>query len=218
MEGHYETREGAPLILFGIPDDEAQEMRYPLQIPKLGSFILTHHWDGEVKGLEAFPEDERPGAEVVFWSFRLMVALGVLMAAIGIWSAVARWRQNLFENRWLHRAAVLMTPSGFGAVIAGWVTTEVGRQPWTVHGLLKTADSASPIEAAAVGTSLIVFVMVYLAVFGTGTYYAVHLMSRAPGAGREEDVWLTRTAGIMPGPALRRERRIHTTGEGRHGD
>jgi len=218
MEGHYESHEGAPLILFGIPDDEAQEMRYALEIPKLGSFILTHEWDGEVKGLEAFPPDERPGTEIVFWSFRLMVALGVLMAALGIWSAVARWRGSLFADRRLHWATVVMAPSGFGAVLAGWITTEVGRQPWTVYGLLKTADSVAPIDVAAVGTSLIVFIVVYLAVFGAGTYYAMYLMGKPPRAGTEEDMWLTRTAGITPGPALGREHHDHLNEEGRHGD
>lgn len=132
MEGRYESHAGAPLILFGIPDDEAGEMRFSLEIPNLGSMILTHEWDGRVEGLNSFPADERPGAEIVFWSFRLMVALGLAMFGVGIWSAWARWRGRLYETTWLHRAAVLMTPAGFGAVLAGWITTEVGRQPWTV--------------------------------------------------------------------------------------
>ncbi|MDZ7839299.1 MAG: cytochrome ubiquinol oxidase subunit I [Gammaproteobacteria bacterium] len=219
MEGHYDTHQGAPLILFGIPDDEAEEVRYALQIPKLGSWILTHDWDGEVVGLKDFPKDERPNAGLVFWVFRIMVAIGVAMAAVGIWSGVARYRRQLFEATWLHRAAVLMAPSGFAAVLAGWITTEVGRQPWTVYGLLKTVDSAAPIDAAAVGTSLIVFIVVYFAVFGAGTYYAMHLMSKPPEAGTEEDIWLTRSAGLMPGPAIRRVRRAHPPEEDdRHGD
>jgi len=218
MEGHYETKRGAPLILFGVPDDEAGVTRYAVEIPKLGAWILTHDWNGEVKGLKAFPPDERPKAWLVFWSFRIMVALGLAMTAVGVWSAWARYRQRLFESTWLQRAAVLMAPSGFAAVLAGWITTEVGRQPWTVYGLLKTADSAAPIDAAAVGTSLVVFVLVYFAVFGAGTYYAMSLMSKPPGVGREQDVWLTRSAGLMPGPALRRERRVASTQEDGHGD
>jgi cytochrome bd ubiquinol oxidase subunit I len=218
MEGHYDSYEGAPLILFGIPDDEAQETRYAVQIPKLGSLILTHELDGEVRGLKDFPEDERPKAWLVFWTFRIMVALGVAMAAIGIWSAVARYRNRLFESRPLQWAAVLMAPSGFAAVLAGWITTEVGRQPWTVQGLLRTTDSVAPIDAAAVGTSLIVFIVVYFAVFGAGTYYAMHLMSKPPGAGKEEDIWLTRSAGIMPGPAMRRVRRPLPPEDSHHGD
>jgi len=209
MEGHYESYDGAPLILFGIPDDEAEETRHAIEVPNLGSLILTHELDGRVEGLKSFPADERPGAEIVFWSFRLMVALGLAMFGVGLWSAWARYRGRLFEARWLLRAAVLMTPAGFGAVLAGWVTTEVGRQPWTVYGLLRTSESASPIDAAAVGTSLVVFVLVYFVVFGAGTYYALRLMGRPPAAGRAEESWLTRTAGITPGPALKPRRPVH---------
>ena len=205
MEGHYETHEGAPLILFGVPDDEAGETKYKVGIPKLGSYILTHDWDGEVRGLNSFPADERPGAEIVFWTFRLMVGLGLLMAALGVWSAVARWRGRLYDNRWLHRAAIAMAPSGFLAVLAGWVTTEVGRQPWTVYGLLRTSESASPIDASAVGISLLVFIVVYFAVFGAGTYYVLRLMAQPPKAGSSEDVWAGRAAGITPGPAVGRD-------------
>ncbi|MDZ7786890.1 MAG: cytochrome ubiquinol oxidase subunit I [Halofilum sp. (in: g-proteobacteria)] len=205
MEGHYETHDGAPLILFGIPDDSAGEMRYSLEIPKLGSMILTHEWDGRVRGLNSFPADERPGAEIVFWTFRIMVALGFAMVAVGLWSALARWRRRLFEERRLQWAAVLMAPSGFLAVLCGWITTEVGRQPWTVYGLLRTSDSASSLDASAVGISLIVFIVVYFAVFGMGTYYCMRLMAQSPDAGIEEDRWPTRTAGIVPGPAYGRD-------------
>ena len=104
MEGHYETHVGAPLILFGIPDDEAEVTRYQIAIPKLGSLILTHHLDGEVKGLKAFPKDQRPPAEIVFWSFRLMVGIGFAMLGIGLWSLLRRLQKNrLYEDRWLHR-------------------------------------------------------------------------------------------------------------------
>lgn len=185
MEGHYETYESAPLILFGVPDDDAMETRSALMVPGLGSLILTHDWNGRVRGLKSFPRDERPGAEIVFWSFRLMVALGVAMLGVGAWSLVARCRDRLFESRLLHRAAVLMGPLGFAAILAGWVTTEVGRQPWTVQGLLKTSASASPIDAAAVSISLMVFVVVYFAVFGAGTLYVLRLMNQPPGAGHD---------------------------------
>jgi cytochrome d ubiquinol oxidase subunit I len=218
MEGHYQTQTGAPLILFGIPDDATGETRYALEIPGLGSLILTHDWNGEVKGLEAFPENERPSAELIFWTFRIMVAIGVAMVGIGLWSAVARLRGRLFDDPWLLRSAALMTPSGFAAVLAGWITTEVGRQPWTVYGLLRTSESAAPIEAAAVGASLVVFVIVYLAVFGAGTYYALVLMARAPGAGKTGDDWLTRSAGITPGPAMRQARDRPTAEEDSHGN
>ncbi len=200
MEGHYETRKGAPLILFGLPDDEAEETAFALEIPHLGSLILTHEWDGEIKGLKAFPKEDRPPAAIVFWSFRIMVALGFAMVAIGLWSAWARLRGSLHSARYLHWASALMGPAGFVAVLAGWITTEVGRQPWTVHGLLRTADSASPIDAAAVGTSLIAFVIVYFTVFGAGVFYTLRLMAKPPEQNGGEIETVARAAGLMPAP------------------
>ncbi|MFX4223123.1 MAG: cytochrome ubiquinol oxidase subunit I [Thalassobaculum sp.] len=140
MEGHFETRTGAPLYLFGWPDMEAGETKYAIGIPKLGSLILTHDPDGELKGLDAWPRDEWPNATVLFWTFRVMVAIGFAMVGIGLWALWLRWRGTLYEPGWLHRCAVAMGPSGFVAVLAGWITTEMGRQPYTVYGLLRTAD------------------------------------------------------------------------------
>jgi cytochrome bd ubiquinol oxidase subunit I len=202
MEGHYETHVGgAPLILFGIPDDEAEETRYALEIPHLGSLILTHEWDGTVPGLDQWPRDQRPPAEIVFWSFRLMVGLGFLMLFLGIWAAWARWKGRLYDTTGLLRAAVAMGPAGFVAVIAGWVTTEVGRQPYTVYRHLTTADSVSPIQYPAVATSLVAFIVIYFAVFGAGTFYILRLMGRPPEAGTPVDeVAPIRTAGITPAP------------------
>jgi cytochrome bd ubiquinol oxidase subunit I len=205
MEGHYETQRGAPLILFGIPDDEAEVTRYQLALPKLGSLILTHGLNGEVPGLKSFPKDGRPPAEIVFWSFRIMVAIGFAMLALGLWSLLVRWRGRLAQDRWLQRASVIMGPAGFGAVIAGWITTEVGRQPWTVYGQMTTAQSVSPIDAPAVGASLVAFIIVYFAVFGAGTFYILRLMGKqveAPAGEAEEDAAHSRAAGIVPGPAI----------------
>jgi cytochrome d ubiquinol oxidase subunit I len=202
MEGHFETRRGAPLILFGRPDDAAETTRYALEIPRLGSLMLTHHWDGEVQGLKAFPRDARPPSAIIFWSFRLMVGLGFLMLGLGGWAGWLRWRGRLYGDRRLFRAAVAMGPMGFVAVLAGWVTTEVGRQPWTVYGLLRTAESASPIQAPAVAASLAAFVLVYFAVFGAGVFYLLRLMRHAPETPPDiAELGLTRTAGITPGPA-----------------
>jgi cytochrome bd ubiquinol oxidase subunit I len=202
MEGHYETRAGAPLILFGIPSNEAGETRYAVEIPKLGSFILTHDWNGTVKGLKAWPKADWPNTTMVFWSFRIMVGIGFAMLAIGLWSLVVRWRGNLTSARWLQRSAVVMGPSGFAAVLAGWITTEVGRQPYTVYGLLRTADSVSPIAAAAVGASLVAFIIIYFAVFGAGTFYILRLMGKTPTSDTQgPDPRLpVHAAGITPGP------------------
>lgn len=187
MEGHYETRSGAPLILFGIPDDEAQTMHHAIEIPKLGSLILTHDANGKLQGLDSFPEGERPKVGIIFWTFRVMVAIGFAMVAIGLWAVVARTKGRLYNSRMLHRMALLMAPSGFLAVLCGWITTEVGRQPWTVYGLLKTADSVAPVDAAAVAISLTMFVVVYFAVFGTGTLFVLRLMARPVKSGDEGD-------------------------------
>jgi cytochrome bd ubiquinol oxidase subunit I len=204
MEGHWETGPGQPLILFGWPDMATETTRFKIEIPKLGSFILTHDWNGTVKGLKAWPRSERPNSTIVFWTFRIMVGLGLSMIAIGFWSLWLRFRRSLFESPMLLRAVLLMGPSGFAAVLAGWITTEVGRQPYTVYGLLRTAQSASPIDAAAVGTSLIAFIIVYFLVFGAGTFYLLRMMSKPPEP-HEPDIekgMPTRAAGITPAPAL----------------
>ncbi|AXS41934.1 cytochrome ubiquinol oxidase subunit I [Breoghania sp. L-A4] len=186
MEGHFESQKGAPLILFGLPDMEAEETKYAVEIPKLGSLILTHDWEGEVQGLKNWPAEERPYAPLVFWSFRIMVALGFAMMGLGLWSLWLRYTDRLYDAPWMHRAALAMGPAGFVAVLAGWITTEAGRQPWTVYGLLLTRDSLSPVDAQAVGASLIAFILVYFAVFGAGTFYLLRLMHRAPDAPPDE--------------------------------
>jgi cytochrome d ubiquinol oxidase subunit I len=204
MEGHYKSYpDGAPLYLFGIPDDEAQELKYAVGIPKLSSLILAHDPNAPLEGLDTIPDDEQPPVAIVFWSFRIMVGLGLLMVGVGLFSLWARWRGNLYENKWLHRAALVMAPSGLVAVLAGWITTEVGRQPYTVYGHLRTIDSVSPIAAPAVGTSLLIFIVVYFIIFGAGAFYIVRLMSHAPHPGEKgvtaEDGPI-RTSGTTPAP------------------
>jgi cytochrome d ubiquinol oxidase subunit I len=183
IEGHFETQRGAPLILFGLPDMAAETTRWAVEVPKLGSLILTHEWDGEIRGLKEWPPQDRPPAAIVFWSFRLMVGMGLLMVALGVWSLVCRATGALYGSPWLHRFAVAMGPAGFVAVLAGWITTEVGRQPWTVYGLMRTSESVSPVAAPAVATSLAAFAVVYFAVFGAGVFYLLRVMRKAPVAG-----------------------------------
>jgi cytochrome d ubiquinol oxidase subunit I len=139
----------------------------------------------------------------VFWSFRVMVGLGLLMALLGFVGLWLRWRKRLYQATWFQRAALIMGPSGFIALLAGWITTEVGRQPYTVYGLLRTAESMSPIDAPAVATSLLAFVIVYVLVFGAGIFYLLRLMGRAPLLAEPEMEGIPiRTAGITPAPAL----------------
>ncbi len=181
MEGHFDSHpEGAPLILFGLPNQEEKRVDYAIQIPKLSSLILKHDLNAPLAGLDTIDDDKEPPVAVVFWSFRVMVALGFAMLGVGLFSLWCRWRGTLFENRLLHRIAVAMAPAGFVAVLAGWITTEVGRQPYTIYGHLLTADSVSPIAAPAVAASLIAFIIVYFLVFGAGTFYILRLMSRLP--------------------------------------
>lgn len=180
MEGHWETQRGAPLILFGWPDKEAEVTRWALEIPKLGSLILTHEWDGEIKGLKEWAPEDRPNVAMIFWSFRVMVAIGFAMLALGLASLWLRWRRGLYQRRWFLRWAVLMGPSGFVAILAGWITTESGRQPWVIQGLLRTRDAVSPVAPETVATSLAVFVTVYLVVFGAGFVYLLRLMAKGP--------------------------------------
>jgi len=202
MEGHYETQRGAPLILFGLPDNKAAETHYKIEIPKAGSLILKHDPNAEIKGLDAFPRDQWPPAAIVFWSFRIMVGLGFAMFGLGLWSLWARWRGRLGMNRWLNRAAIAMGPAGFVAVLAGWITTEVGRQPWTIYGQLRTAQSIAPVDAPAVAASLIAFVLVYFAVFGTGAFYILRLMGASPdGAAGETPENGAPTNGLRNGLA-----------------
>jgi cytochrome d ubiquinol oxidase subunit I len=182
MEGHFETRAGAPLILFGIPDREAAQTRFALEIPKLGSLILKHDTDATVTGLDQFPRADWPNVFVVFWAFRIMVGIGLLMLAFGLTGAVLAWRRRLFTTRFYHRWAMLMGPTGFVAMLAGWWVTEVGRQPYVVYGLMRTEDAASPIGAPGVALSLLGFFIVYLIIFAAGITYMLRLMARPPDA------------------------------------
>ena len=204
MEGHYQSHpDGAPLILFGIPDSANDRVDYALQIPKASSLILKHDPNAPLAGLDTVPRENRPPVGVVFWSFRIMVGLGFLMAGLGMLSLYARWRGRLYDWPWLHRFALAMAPSGLVAVLAGWVTTEVGRQPWTITGVLRTAESASPLAAPAVAASLAAFAIVYFAVFGTGVAYILKLMGKAPASHESEPPHIpVRTAGITPAAAI----------------
>ncbi|THK34448.1 cytochrome ubiquinol oxidase subunit I [Ensifer sp. MPMI2T] len=202
MEGHFESHpDGAPLVLFGIPNSAEKRIDYAIEVPKLGSLILKHDLNAPLAGLDTVPAELHPPVAVIFWSFRIMVGIGFAMLGIGLWSLWCRYRGTLDSDPWLHRAAVLMGPAGFVAVLAGWVTTEVGRQPYTVYGHLLTVNSIAPIEAPAVSASLLAFIIVYFFVFGAGTFYILRLMARLPRDTMPElDEGPIRTAGVA-GPA-----------------
>jgi cytochrome bd ubiquinol oxidase subunit I len=204
MEGHFDSYAGgAPLVLLGIPDEEHRRMNYSVEIPKLSSLILAHDWNAPLAGLDTIPRGDWPPVTVIFWSFRVMVALGMAMLGLGLLSLLARMRGRLYEWTLLHRLAVLMGPAGFIAVIAGWVTTEVGRQPFTIYHALRTVDSVSPIASPAVTGSLIAFVLVYFGAFVSGALYILKLMAKPPSTHEPvPEAAPIRTAGITPAAAL----------------
>src|SRR5580704_4160987 len=182
IEGHWENTSGqsVPLILFGWPDMAAETTRYALEIPVLGSLILTHEWNGKIPGLKEFAPENRPNSTVVIWTFRIMVGLGTLMLLLGVWGAWLRWRSRLYQSRLFLRFAVVMGPAGLIAILAGWYTTEIGRQPWVVYGVMRTRDAVSDHPALALTTTLVFFVVMYFAVFGTGVSYMLKLAAKGP--------------------------------------
>jgi cytochrome d ubiquinol oxidase subunit I len=180
MEGLWETQHGAPLVLFGWPDQEEETTKYAIEIPKLSSLILTHDLDGEVKGLKDWPANERPPVAWVFWTFRIMVGLGMLMIATGVIAIVLYFRKRLFDTRWFQYWCMALTPAGFISVLAGWFVTEVGRQPWIVQGLMRTDDATSPVMGTSIAISLAAFVIIYVFVFGAGSYYILKLIGKGP--------------------------------------
>jgi len=201
MEGHYQSHpDGAPLILFGLPNQKEARVDYAVEVPKLGSLILKHNPNAPLAGLDTIPRENWPPVPVTFWSFRIMVGIGFLMLGLGLLSLIMRWRGQLYQSRFMHVFALAMGPSGFIAVLAGWVTTETGRQPFTVFGLLRTSDSVSPLAAPAVASSLIAFGIVYFMVYLAGAIYLMRLMASPPHHGEEGprgDV-PARAAGITP--------------------
>ncbi|MGU3538644.1 cytochrome ubiquinol oxidase subunit I [Methylobacterium sp. A54F] len=180
IEANWETQADMPLLLFAIPNMKEERNDFEIGIPKLGSFILTHDFSGVVPGLKDVRPDERPPVWPVFYSFRIMVAIGMAMLGLSLWHLLLRYRGTLYSNRVFLTCAMLMTPSGFGAVLFGWFTAEIGRQPYIVYGQLRTADAHSPLTAQAVTTSLIAFLIAYAIIFGFGSYYLAKLLRKGP--------------------------------------
>lgn len=178
IEAIWETQKGAPLTLFGIPDEASETTKYAIEIPRLASLVLTHEIDGEIAGLKSFPVDERPPVLPLFFLFRLMVAIGFAMLATGVIGVFLNFKQKLFTSIWFQKWCMIMTPSGFIALLSGWFVTEIGRQPYLVYGLLRTRDAASNIASGQVLFSLISFVVVYLIIFGAATFYILRLIAK----------------------------------------
>jgi cytochrome bd ubiquinol oxidase subunit I len=180
IEAFWETRAEQPFHIVAIPDRAAETNHLELSVPKLGSWITSGHTSTVIKGLKDVAPQDRPPVWLVFWAFRVMVGLGVAMIGLGLWGAYLCWRGDLSRARWFLRATVAMGPAGFVAVIAGWIVAEVGRQPYVVYGVLRTADAVSPVGAGEVSVSLLVFMVVYAIIFSAGGLYILRLIARGP--------------------------------------
>jgi cytochrome d ubiquinol oxidase subunit I len=178
MEGAWTTQSGLPLLLFAIPDQEAQTNHFEIGIPKLASLILTHSTEGTVIGLDAFPRDKQPPVFIVFWSFRVMVGIGMLMIIVGLWGAFKVWRGTLLESRRFLRLLTFMIPAPFIAVLAGWFVTEIGRQPYLIYGMMTAAEGLTPsLQGWMALLTLIGYAAVYAVVFTAGIYYLTKIVN-----------------------------------------
>ncbi len=187
MEGLWETKQGAPLILFALPDQAAAENRLEIGIPKISSLILTHSLDGEIKGLKEWAPADRPPVFIVFWAFRVMVGIGSLMTLMGFVGAYLYWRGRLFDTRWYLMLCRLTSPLGFVAIIAGGIVAEVGRQPYVVYGVMRTADAVSPVAAGSIGFSMLLYGTAYSLLFVAGAIYIQRILVKGPAQVMEED-------------------------------
>ena len=187
MEGNWERGSNKPLYLFGIPNEETESTDYGITIPNGASLILTGSADGVVPGLKEVAKEDRPPVAIVFWSFRIMVGLGVAMILTGILAAILYVRKRLFDVKPFQLWCMAMMPSGFIALLAGWFVTEVGRQPFTVYGVVRTAESVSPVIAEQLVLSLGIFIVVYTLIFGAGSYYILKLIGKGPHQAKSGD-------------------------------
>lgn len=179
MEGNWDKSSNAPLYLFGWPNEKEEQTKYGITIPGGASWVLTGKLDGKIPTLKEFAKENRPPVAWVFWSFRVMVGLGLLMILMGIISSIQYFRGRLFQSHRLYQFWVAMIPSGFIALLAGWFVTEIGRQPWTAYGIIKTTDSVSPaVLGPQIAWSLLAFIIMYIIVFGAGTYYIIQLIKK----------------------------------------
>jgi cytochrome d ubiquinol oxidase subunit I len=180
IEAHWDDDGPADLVLFALPDESAERNRAEIAVPHLGSLILTHSWDGRFAGIKDFPRAQRPPVASIFFAFRLMVGIGLALIAIGLVGAVLWWRGSLFTTRWYLHIVARAWWLGFIAILAGWLTTESGRQPYVAYGILRTDHALSPVSAATVATSLTLFVLVYCLLFSIGIYYIHRLIWSGP--------------------------------------
>jgi cytochrome bd ubiquinol oxidase subunit I len=202
IEGLWETTSGAPMTVLAWPDMEQERNLYGIDVPHVASLYLTHSWNGEVQGLKAVPRQDRPNVPIVFFAFRTMAGIGVLLLATAITGAVLRWRHRLYDTRWFQLLAMATAPLGFIAVLAGWTTTEAGRQPWIIYGHLRTADAVAPVAAHAVATTLIIFLAVYSVLLLSFLWFACRIAIRGPESAIASDPWRVRPGLDRSAPTI----------------
>jgi cytochrome d ubiquinol oxidase subunit I len=181
---------------------QAETNRFAIDIPHIASLYLTHSWNGEVPGLKAVPRDDRPYVPIVFFAFRIMAGIGIILLTTAVTGAVLRRRGRLYETRWFQLLAMAVTPLGFLAVLAGWTTTEAGRQPFVIYGLLRTADAVAPVSAGAVTTTLLIFFAVYNVLLIAFFWFAARIAIKGPSAGSIADPGPVRPGLDRSGPTL----------------
>lgn len=187
MEGNWERGSHKPLYLFGWPNEKEEITEYGITIPSGASWILTGKAEGEIPGLKDVAKEDRPPVAPVFWSFRVMVGLGLAMILTGFMAIILILRRRLFSSKLFQLWCMALTPSGFIALLAGWFVTEIGRQPYTAYGVLRTTESISPVIASQVAVSLIAFIVVYTLIFGAGSYYILKLIGKGPIMVKKEE-------------------------------
>ncbi len=180
MEGHWDGSKPGDFHIFAWPDAKAETNHFAISIPRGSSLVLTHDPNGLFPGLKSVPPENRPPVLNVFFGFRIMLAVGFFMIAAALYGVWLMWRRQLFDTRWFLRIVAQTWWVGFVAVIAGWVVTESGRQPWIVHGILRTADAISPVPGSSIAATLALFVLVYGIVFAMGIYYINRLIAAGP--------------------------------------
>ncbi len=184
MEAHWDTNTqgGAPFVAFAFPDMKAEKNLCEITIPDMLSLIITHSLHGEVRGLKTFPPEDRPNAAITFWTFRIMAGIGFLLAGVMLWAGYLAFRKRLFDTPLFLKTLVMIQPLGFVATVVGWITVEVGRQPWVVYGLIRTKDSVSPIAAGNVVWSLGMFLILFAVVGGSYFYFTLKVLRNGPDA------------------------------------
>jgi cytochrome bd ubiquinol oxidase subunit I len=201
MEALWQTQPGAPFVVFALPDMDAAANRYALEIPRAASLILKHDPDGVVLGLDQVAAEQRPHVPTVFFAFRLMLAIGFLLFAVAATGLVLRLRGALYSRAWFLRLCVACGPLGLVAVLAGWIATEVGRQPWVVHGLMTTAEAATPLPASTVAFSLALYLLLYGALLPVFLYFSARLVAHGPEQELPESSSRCGRCGAPPGIA-----------------